>query len=109
MMKIPTAILGGLALVALAVYFRPQSSQLGRYQAAPYGKGWVVRLDTRTGALMLCGNDKAALAVMTTPAYIGALKAASGDPGLAQQLTDLHLQDVANHSCVAFFDPGDDN
>ncbi|PIQ43946.1 MAG: hypothetical protein COW05_02010 [Gammaproteobacteria bacterium CG12_big_fil_rev_8_21_14_0_65_46_12] len=55
-MNTPYAILAGLLLIALAVYFKTGAPS---YQLENFSPGVVARMDTKTGTIDLCGRVEA--------------------------------------------------
>src|ERR1700679_3803582 len=98
----PIAMLLGLLAVSASIIALPKMMQPPRYQVGQYGPGMVVRLDTWTGAMDLCGYDKVALGAITAPSDLLRLMDAKAPRALTDQLMDLHLDDVRMHNCVAF-------
>ncbi len=47
------AIFAGLVLIAVAIYFKTEAPQ---YQLENFSPGVVARMDTKTGAIDLCGR-----------------------------------------------------
>lgn len=55
-MEMPHAVLGGCALIALAVGYHSLHEPPRHFQVTQFQPGLVARMDTRTGSIELCGR-----------------------------------------------------